>query len=85
MENSKLKEEMHKILLNLSSYEDFSEDAKPSPAARQFVGTCSLSVLSVSLSLLWLCIFFPATSLLLNLQSCDDFSVDANSSFQRCP
>ena len=39
MENSKLKEEMHKILMNLASKEDFNEDAQPTPAAKQFIGT----------------------------------------------
>ena len=38
MENSKLKEEMHKILMNLASKEDFNEDAQPTPAAKQFIG-----------------------------------------------
>ena len=43
MENSKLKEEMHKILMNLASKEDFNENAQPTPAAKQFIGMSKVS------------------------------------------
>ncbi len=38
MENSKLKEEMHKVLKNIADNADFDGHGKGSPAAKQFIG-----------------------------------------------